>query len=118
VLLAACATSTGPPTYTYRKTEPPLIIAWNYVRQPDLLVADAIAHNDLPRKFQFVDVHATLTGIDGNGRTVNSVTVRVPDFVGSDTRFTIPLPLTGSEQRFELRVHYTVEDLEKNGRGR
>jgi len=30
----------------------------------------------------------------------------------------ILLPLTGSKQRFELRVRYTVEDLEKNGRGR
>jgi hypothetical protein len=34
------------------------------------------------------------------------------------TRFTIPLPLTGSENSFELRVRYTVEDLEKHGGGR
>lgn len=41
-----------------------------------VIVAAGIARNDLPRKFQFVDVHATLTGIDGEGRTVSRVTAR------------------------------------------
>jgi hypothetical protein len=116
--MGACATSTEPPRYAYCKTEPPLIIAWNYVRQPDRLVATGVARNDLPRKFQFIDVHATLTGIDGEGRTVSRVTVRVPDFLGPETRFTIALPLTGSEKTFELGFRYTMEDLEHNGRGR
>jgi hypothetical protein len=44
-VIAACATSsTEPPAYPYRKTEPPLRTSWNNVRPPGRFIAEWGAH--------------------------------------------------------------------------
>ncbi len=116
-LLTACAAAPSlREAYAHRKDEFPLTIYWNYVRQDaSTVVARGIVRNDLAKKFQFVDVKATLFGLDQNGRIVSRSVERVPDFVGSETPFRVVLRLDGSEQTFELRFEYKTEDIESNG---
>ncbi len=116
-LLTACAAVPSPrEAYEHRKDEFPLTIYWNYVRQDaSTVVARGIVRNDLAKKFQFVNVKATLLGLDHNGRIVSRSVERVPDFIGSETPFRVVLRLDGSEQTFELRFEYKTEDIESNG---
>jgi len=116
-LVTACTTAArGAPDFAYRKSEPPLTIAWNY-RRPGLatVVAEGIARNELPRKFQFVDVWASLSGLDAQGGVVSRAVVRLPDLVGPETPFRITLSLMGTEETFALRFRYNAEDIETNG---
>ena len=117
VLLSGCtAASRGGQSYAYGKSEPPLTISWNYFRGPGIVVAEGIARNDLPRKFQFVDVRATLVGLDQAHRVVSRSITRVPDFVGPETPFRVELRLSGAEQALDLRFEYWTEDIETDGR--
>lgn len=116
-LLSGCAAVPSlHEVYQYEKSEPPLTIYWSYVRQDQgTVVAQGIARNGLPRKFQFTEVEATLLGRDKEGRVVSRSVMRVPDFVGSETPFRVVLGLTGSEHAFDLRFVYKGEDIETNG---
>ncbi len=97
VLLIGCtAASQSDRSYAHVTSEPPLIISWNYVRSPGIVVAEGIARNDLPRKFQFLDVRTSLVGLDKADRVVRRSVTRVPDFVGPETRFRVELKLSGS----------------------
>lgn len=118
VLLTACATMPSlRDHYDHERAEPPLTLLWRYAhRDPGTLVAEGIAKNGLPRKFQFTTVRVTLLGRNGQGEVVSRSLARVPDFVGAETPFAAVLPLTGSEESFELRVEYRAEDIETNGK--
>lgn len=116
-LLTGCTLTTrSDHTYAHRKSEPPLTISWSYVRGPRIVVAEGIARNDLPRKFQFVDVTARLVGLDQANRVIGQSLTRVPDFVGRETPFRVELRLSGAEQAFDLRFEYRTEDSETDGR--
>lgn len=78
-------------------------------------VAQGVARNGLPKKFQFVDENATLLSRDREGKVVSRAVVRVPDFIGYETPFRVVLKLTGSKQTFDFRLEYSVEDIELNG---
>lgn len=117
VLLIGCtAASQSDRFYVHAKSEPPLIIYWNYVRGSGVVVAEGVAHNDLPRKFQFLDVRAGLVGLDEADRVVSRSVTRVPDFVGPETRFRVALKLSGAEHAFDLCFEYRTEDIETDGR--
>ena len=116
-LVTACTTAARSVSgFANRTSEPPLTISWNYLRPgPATVVAEGLARNDLPRKFQFVDVWASLSGFDVQGGLVSRSVVRVPDFVAPETPFRITLSLRGREETFGLRFEYKAEDIETNG---
>ena len=117
VLLSGCtAPVRSGHAYAHWRSEPPLTIYWNYVRGPGIVVAEGIAHNDLPRKFRFVDVAASLVGLDQADRVLSRSVTRVPDFVGPQTPFRVVLRLSGAEHTFDLRFEYRTEDIETDGR--
>lgn len=117
VLLTACTGVTSVrDRYDHERAEPPFTIHWTYVRgDPGTLVVQGLARNHLPRKFEAVDVHAHVVGRDAAGRVVSRATARVPDLAGPETPFRVALALVGPEQSFDIRLEYTLHDIETNG---
>lgn len=103
--------------YDHEQSEPPLTVHWRYMRtERGALVADGVARNWLPRKFEATSVFVTLIGRDRSGHVVSRSITRVPDFVGSETRFTATLQPAGGEESFDLHLQYKLEDIETNGK--
>ena len=119
VLILASACSTGRSlrdVYDHERAEPPLVLYWRHSRQePNTVIAEGLAQNSLPTKFEFTDVRLTLVGRGRGGRVVERSVTRVPDFVGPETPFRAVLSSRVPIESVELHVEYRREDMEGDG---
>jgi len=119
-LILASGCSTGPSLrnfYDHERAEPPLALHWRYSRLgPNTVIAEGLAQNGLPTKFEFRDVRISLVGRGRDGRVVARSVTRVPDFVGPETPFRAVLDAQVPVESVELHVEYRREDVEGDGR--